>query len=209
MLAKAGSQMVVNNLKQLDHGLLNTETVFIQNKWAEWTERLKSIIPSKHVITKHVFDNINGKNKTLDRTETHHTNSILVQKYNLAENLSKVSLDADYNFEQKNHWSYKSSTPVLPNIYLKRGSAKRLKYTPVKKREECIKSSFYSLVWAYARITNRETKGSFVEWILRTCLKTRLRSNHRWVLNTLTFFTNRNQSCCSRDQKNAGYHDRT
>ena len=92
------------------------------------------------VIATHVFDNIDWKNKTLDKIETHHTNSILVQKYNLAENLSNVSLNADYNFERKNHRSYKGST-----FYLKRGSAKRLKYTPVKNRE-CIKLSLHSLV---------------------------------------------------------------
>ena len=46
MLAKAVSQMVVNNLKQLGHGLLNAEIVLIQDKWAEETERLNSIIPS-------------------------------------------------------------------------------------------------------------------------------------------------------------------
>ena len=97
------------------------------------------------VIAAHVFDNIDWKNKTLDKIETHHTNSILVQKYNLAENLSNVSLNADYNFERKNHRSYKGFTPVLPNFYLKRGSAKRLKYTPVKNRE-CIKLSLHSLV---------------------------------------------------------------
>ena len=149
MLAKTRSQMVVNNLKQLGHGLSNTETVLIQDKWAEWTKRLKSIIPSnikKKVIATHLFVNIDWKNKTL-RIETHQTKSTLVQKYDLAENLSNVSLDADHNFERKNHRSYKGSTPVLPNFYLKRGSAKRLKYTPVKNREECIKSSLYSSAW--------------------------------------------------------------
>ena len=93
----------------------------------------------------HVFDNIDWNNKILDRIQTH-TNSILVQKYDLAENLSNVSLDADYNFQRKNQRSYKGSTHVLPNFYLKRGSAKRLKYTSVKNREECIKSSLYLLV---------------------------------------------------------------
>ena len=78
-------------------------------------------------------------------------NSVMVQKYELAQNLSNVSLYADYNFERKNHRSYKGSTPVLPNFYC--GSAKRLKYTPVKNREECIKSCLYYLVWAHARIT--------------------------------------------------------
>ena len=128
----------------------NTETVLIQDKCAEWTGRLKSIIPSKikkGIIATHVFNNIDWKNKTLDRIETHHTNSILVGKYDLADNLSIVSLDADYNFERKNHRSYKGSTPVLPNFYLKRGSAKRLKYTPAKNREERINSFLYSLVW--------------------------------------------------------------
>ena len=94
----------------------------------------------------HVFDNIDWNNKTLGRIQTHHTNSILVQKYDLAENLSNVSLDADYNFQRENQRSYKGSTPVLPNFYLKRGSAKHLKYPPVKNREECIKSSLYLLV---------------------------------------------------------------
>ena len=95
MLAKTGSQMVVNNLKQLGHGLSNTETVFMQDKWAEWTERLKSIISSnikKRVTVSHVFGNIHWKNKTLDRIETHHTNSILVQKYDLAENFQMCLL---------------------------------------------------------------------------------------------------------------------
>ena len=68
MLAKSGSQMVVNNLKQLGHGLSNTKTVFIQDKWAEWTERLKSIIPSnikKGVMATNVFDNIDWKKRAL------------------------------------------------------------------------------------------------------------------------------------------------
>ena len=88
MLAKTTSQMVVNNFKQLGHGLSNTETVLMQDKWAEWTERPKSIIPSnikKGIIVRHVFGNIHWKNKIPDRIETHHTNSILVQKQDLAE----------------------------------------------------------------------------------------------------------------------------
>ena len=57
MLAKIGSQMVVNNLKKLGHGLSNIGTVFIRNKWAEWTERRKSVIPSniKKVSSQHMF----------------------------------------------------------------------------------------------------------------------------------------------------------
>ena len=75
---------------------------------------------------------------------------MLVQKYDLAENLSNASLDADYCFKQKNHWSYKGSTSVLPNFYLKCRSTKGLKYTPVKNIGKYIKSTLYSLVWAHA-----------------------------------------------------------
>ena len=75
----------------------------------------------------------------LDRIKTYHTNSILLQEYYLAENISNVSLDADYNFERKNHQSYKGATLILPELYLKHGSAKRLKHTSVKNRGERIK----------------------------------------------------------------------
>ena len=43
-LAKTGSQMVINDLKQLGAGISYTETMFIQDKWAEWTKNLSSII---------------------------------------------------------------------------------------------------------------------------------------------------------------------
>ena len=98
--------MVVNDLKQLGHGISNTEVMFIQDKWAEWSEKVASTIPSniiKGIIATHTFDNIDWKNKNKYRIETHHTNSILVQKYDLVKNLSKVSINADYNFERKDH----------------------------------------------------------------------------------------------------------
>ena len=47
----------------------------------------------------------------------------------------------------------------------------------------------------------RETKGSFLEWILQTFFKTRLRLDYCWVLTTLTLFTNRNQIYCTRDRR--------
>lgn len=46
------TKMVVNDLKELGLGLLNTETVFIQDKLAEWTERLKFMIPSVENLSK-------------------------------------------------------------------------------------------------------------------------------------------------------------
>ena len=124
--------MVINDLKQLGAGISNTETMFIQDKWAEWTEKLSSIIPSnikKGVIATHICGNIDQKNKNVNRSETHYTNSILVQKYDLTENVLKISLNTDYNFERKSHRSYKGSIQELPDFYLKRGSARPLKYT--------------------------------------------------------------------------------
>ena len=64
--------------------------MFIQSKWAEWTENLRSIIPlniKKGVIATHICDDIYWKNIKVNRSETHHTNSILVQKH-LIENVS-------------------------------------------------------------------------------------------------------------------------
>ena len=64
-LAKTGSQMVINDLKKLGAGISNTETMFIQDKWAEWTENCSSTIPpntKKGVIAAHICDNIGWKN---------------------------------------------------------------------------------------------------------------------------------------------------
>ena len=142
MLAKKGSQIVVNNLKELGHGLSNTKTVFIQDKRAECPEGPKSIVPSntkKGFIATHAFENIDWKNRLTTRLE------LTIRTHDLVENLS-MSLVADCNFERKNHRLYNGSTPMLPNFYLNRGSAKRVKYSPVKNREEYIKSSLHSLV---------------------------------------------------------------
>ena len=88
----------------------------------------------------HVFHNIDWKHRTLGRISTYQANSILAQKYDLAENLPSVSLDANSNFERKNKRSYKGSTLVLSSFCLKSGSAKRLKHTALENREECINS---------------------------------------------------------------------
>ena len=71
--------------------------MFLQDKWAEWTANQNSIIPSNiktGIIATHVFANIDWKNKNQNRVETHHTNSILIQKYNLVEDFSSVTLEA-------------------------------------------------------------------------------------------------------------------
>ena len=95
-------------------------------------------------------------------SETHHTNSILVRKYDLIENVSKISLDADYNFERTSHRSYKVSIQELRDFYLKCGSARPLKYTPVNEKEESTKSSFNSLVCLHSR--NMKGNQSVPSW---------------------------------------------
>ena len=85
-----------------------------------------------------------------------------MQKYDLTENVSKISLDADYNFERKPHRSYKGSNQELPDFYLKRGSARPLKYTPVNEKEESTKSLFNSLVWVHSR--NMKKNQSVPSW---------------------------------------------
>ena len=154
-LSKTGSSMIVNDLKQLGHGISNTEAMFIQDKWAEWTDNVSTVIPSnikKGVITTHIFDNIDWKNKSISRQESHHTNSILVQKDNYLERLSNISIEPSYNFSRKDHRSYKGSDEVLPNFYLRRGPVKLLDYSPVEGRENSLESSLHTLAWVYSRI---------------------------------------------------------
>ena len=74
-----------------------------------------------------------------------------MQKYDLIENVSKIFLDANYNFERKSHRSYKGSIQELPDFHLKRGSARPLKYTPVNEKEQSTKSTFNSLVLVHSR----------------------------------------------------------
>ena len=49
----------------------------------------------------HVFDNIDWKNKNFQRTETHHTNWILLRKCDTTEDLVKIILELKYNFDKK------------------------------------------------------------------------------------------------------------
>ena len=76
--------------------------MFIQDMWAQWTDNQSSYIPSnirKGKMITHVFDNIDWKNKNVQRTETHHVNSILVQKCNATEDLAKINLEPKSDFD--------------------------------------------------------------------------------------------------------------
>ena len=84
----------------------------------------------------HVFDNIDWKNKNLQRTEMHHTNSILVQKYDITEDLAKISLEPKYHFNRKKHRSYKGKHQKLPSVNFKRAKPKLLPYPSHHEQQE-------------------------------------------------------------------------
>ena len=74
---KTNTSTIADDLHKLGHGISYTETHFIEDKWAEWSSRQSTIIPSnirKGITTTHVVDNIDWKNKDLNSPETHNTN---------------------------------------------------------------------------------------------------------------------------------------
>ena len=63
---------VVTDLHRIGHGLSRTETKFIKNKWAEWSENQSKLVPNDidedNIVTL-VADNIDWKNKTFKGEE--------------------------------------------------------------------------------------------------------------------------------------------
>ena len=109
MYCKTGLKGIVEDLSRLGHGISYTQAMFIQDMWVQWTDNQSSDIPStilKGEMVTHVFDNIDWKNKNIHRTETHHKNSILVQKCDTTEDLAKINLEPKYDFDRK-------KTPIL------------------------------------------------------------------------------------------------
>ena len=126
--AKTGSKLIVDDLKKIGTGISYTETLFILDKWAEWTAKQGSIIPSciaKDTMTTHVFDNIDWSNKN-GRLEVHLTNSILIQKNDIVDQLANVTLQPDYDFSRKDHRSFKGTSVDLPEVSHKRSQVKLL-----------------------------------------------------------------------------------
>ena len=65
---KPGSRDVVHTIHLLGYGISYTQTLFIEDKWAEWDRGQNSSIPAnitKNVPTPLVADNIDWKNKSL------------------------------------------------------------------------------------------------------------------------------------------------
>ena len=80
---KTDSSEIITVLHRIGHGLSYTETKFIGDKWAEWSENQSKLVPNnidEDSIVTLVADNIDWKNKTFKGKETHNTNSILIQQ---------------------------------------------------------------------------------------------------------------------------------
>ena len=102
-------------------------------------------------MTTHVFDNIDWSNKN-GRLEVHLTNSILIQKNDIVDQLANVTLQPDYDFSRKDHRSFKGTSVDLPEVSHKRSQVKLL--TPLTSQRSTFniqKSSDRTLAWVLAR----------------------------------------------------------
>ena len=167
--AKTGSKLVIDDLKKIGTGISYTETIFILDKWAEWACKQGSLIPGnivQHIMTTHVFDNIDWSNKN-GRLEIHLTNSILIQSNDLTKQLSHVTLQPDYDFRRKDHRSFKSTSVDLPEVSHKKSQVKLLALDTSKHSTENIENALErSLTWLLARYrcTNTQTAQTIPGW---------------------------------------------
>ena len=151
---------MVKDIHHYGHGISYDETIFIQDKWAEWCEKQSSLIPSNiesRKLVTHVVNNIDWENKGLTGDQTHHTNSIIIQESTDSRNdIPSVALEPDYNFKRSEHKSFKGTQFNLPNIIFKRSEAKLLEYESdgeisIDNNETKISNS-RNLLWAFLRI---------------------------------------------------------
>ena len=118
---KTGSSGVTDTLHKLGYGISYTETLFIEDKWAEWTEAQSAIIPLNikvNIPTTLVADSTDWENKGLTRKEqTHNMNSILIQQTDASEaSQSSIQLEPNYKFDRKQRRSFKSKATSLPQF---------------------------------------------------------------------------------------------
>ena len=160
MHRKTASSDVVDTIHDHGHGISYTETVFIEDKWAEWVTQQSKLLPpfiKKNKETTHILDNIDWKNMSISGIETHHTNSIVVQEGHHSEgDLSSVLVELDYNFDRSEHRSFKGTECNIPNIRFKRGTAKILNFESENfaniGRHEYERSSLKTLLWLFSRL---------------------------------------------------------
>ena len=67
----------------------------------------------------------------------HHTYSIIVQKDNLLEKVTDVSLQANYDFSRKEHRSFKGNPWELPPAHFKRAPVIIWKYFRTDETKNC------------------------------------------------------------------------
>ena len=162
MHRKTGSSGVVDTLHGLGYGMSYTETIFIEDKWAEWSEQQHSDIPSnilKGIQTTHIADNIDWKNKALNgRNETHNTNSILVQHKDVenaaTRHKAQVSALPDYNFKREDHHAFIAKPVQLPQYIKKKSSPQIVPYEDQNSRSEYNKSTLQNHAWVQCRRHN-------------------------------------------------------
>ena len=155
-----GSSNVVKDILHYGHGISYDETIFIQDKWAEWCEKQSSLIPSNiesRKLVTHVVNNIDWESKSLTGDQTHQTNSIIIQESTDSRNdIPFVALEPDYSFKTSEHKSFKGMQFNLPNIIFKRSEAKFLGYESdgeinIDNNETKISNS-RNLLWVFLRM---------------------------------------------------------
>ena len=161
MHLKTGSSDVVDTLHRLGHGISYSETLFVEDKWAEWSQYQSNLILSNIIsgVPKTlVLGNIDWKNKSIRgiSNETHHTNCILIQDkegQQLKQEKRPVTLNPNYNYNRKTHRFFKGMEINLPNnAAWKKSEPPKLSYNPdTRIKCEMKRSSKRTLVWAVPR----------------------------------------------------------
>ena len=159
-----GLSNVVKDIHHYGHGVSYIETIFIQDKWAEWCEKQSSLIPSNiesRKLVTHIVDNIDWENKSLTVDQNRHMNSIIIQRSIDSRNdIPSVALEPDYNFKRSAHKSFNGTQFNLPNIIFKTSEAKLPEYESegeisIDNNETKISNS-RNFLWAFLRMNKVE-----------------------------------------------------
>ena len=159
---KTGSSGVTDTLHKLGYGISYTETLFIEDKWAEWTEAQSAIIPSNikmNIPTTLVAGNTDWENKGLTRKEqTHNTSSILIQQTDAREaSQSSIQLEPNYKFDRKQRRSFKSKATSLPQFIGGKKcnpTSKQLDLSKEENYNEFVKLTLTNQLWVKCRLKN-------------------------------------------------------
>ena len=131
------------------------------------SQQLYHQILKKNIATTHVADKIDWENKSVTG-QTHNTNSILIQHINdsKARN-SSILLEPDYEFDRKQHRSYKGKSIELPHFTGEKKCNTTLKaFDSSKERDnnEFTKSLLTNRLWAKCRFKNEISEAVVPSW---------------------------------------------